>query len=170
MPSATPPRSGRASLAPATGLDHLDPATLLVLDEPGDLADAAEFLWRQADERRAELVEAGDLPKDWPSTYLPPRDWKSRLLGARTLELTWESEAGVADGDGVRGGEPRLAATSSGGASPCCPPGRAERLVDGVEHWVGGRARGIVLARDQAPRLAELLAEAGPRRRRRRIA
>ena len=67
-------------LAPSTGLDHLDPSTLLVLDEPGDIAEAADFLWRQADERRAELIASGDLPKDWPSTYLgaarleePPR-------------------------------------------------------------------------------------------------
>ena len=66
-----------AHLAPATGLDHLGPGTLLVLDEPGDIAEAAEFLWRQADERRAELIAAGELPKDWPSTYLPPRDWKA---------------------------------------------------------------------------------------------
>ena len=73
-PSATPPRSGRRSSRPSTGLDHLDPGTLLVLDEPGEIAEAAEFLWRQADERRAELVESGDLPKDWPSTYLAPRD------------------------------------------------------------------------------------------------
>ncbi|HEX7347808.1 MAG TPA: hypothetical protein VF253_13545, partial [Candidatus Limnocylindrales bacterium] len=62
-------------LAPATGLDHIDPGTLLILDEPGDIAEAAGFLWRQADERRGELVEAGELPKDWPSTYLGPRDW-----------------------------------------------------------------------------------------------
>ena len=79
-------------LAPATGLDHLPAGTLLVLDEPGDLAEAAEFLWRQADERAGELVEAGDLPKTWPSAYLPRRDWKTRLLASRTLELTWESE------------------------------------------------------------------------------
>ena len=92
-PRATRRRSGRGSSRPSTGLDHLDPATLLVLDEPGDLADAADFLWRQADERHAEMVEAGDLPKDWPSAYLPPRDWKARLHGARTLELTWQSEA-----------------------------------------------------------------------------
>ena len=29
-----------AQLAPATGLDHLEPSTLLVLDEPGDIAEA----------------------------------------------------------------------------------------------------------------------------------
>ena len=66
-----------AQLAPGHRPRSLDPGTLLVLDEPGDIAEAAEFLWRQADERRAELVEAGELPKDWPSTYLPPRDWKA---------------------------------------------------------------------------------------------
>ncbi|MEA2548297.1 MAG: hypothetical protein QOE42_895, partial [Chloroflexota bacterium] len=32
-----------AQLAPATGLDHIDPGTLLVLDEPGDIAEAAAF-------------------------------------------------------------------------------------------------------------------------------
>ena len=146
-------------VAPATGLDHLDPSTLLVLDEPGDLADAADFLWRQAEERHHELVEQGELPRDWPPAYLPPRDWKARLHGARTLELTWQSEAAEATG---------MAFASKGLASgdlfgwrePVLPPGRTERLVDGVEHWLAEGAR-VVLASDQAPRLAELLAEAG---------
>ena len=47
-----------------------------------------------------------------------------------------------------------------GWREPVLPPGRTERLVDGVEHWVGEKAR-VVLASDQAPRLAELLGEAG---------
>ncbi len=146
-------------VAPATGLDHLGPETLLVLDEPGDLADAADFLWRQADERQAELVDSGDLPKDWPGAFLPPRDWKARLHGARTLELTWQSEAGAAEGmayasKGLTSGD------LFGWREPVLPPGRTERLVDGVEHWLGERAR-VVLASDQAPRLAELLGEAG---------
>ena len=146
-----------AQLAPATALDHVDPGTLLVLDEPGDLAEAAAFLWRQADERRAELVEAGELPKDWPSTYLPPRDWKSRLVGSRTLELTWESEpaADVAMASGSRSsGDP------FGWREPVLPLGRATRLDAAVTHWQedGGR---IVLASDQAPRLAEVLEDAG---------
>ena len=80
-----------AHLAPATGLDHIEAGTLLVLDEPGDLAEAAEFLWRQADERQAELIEAGELPSGWPLAYLARREWKSRLVASRTLELTWES-------------------------------------------------------------------------------
>src|SRR4029453_17942409 len=59
-------------LAPASGLDHVADETLLVIDEPGDVAEAAEFLWRQAEERRGELVESGDLLKDWPPTYVEP--------------------------------------------------------------------------------------------------
>jgi transcription-repair coupling factor (superfamily II helicase) len=146
-----------AILAPAVGFDHLDAETLLVLDEPGDIAEAAEFLWRQADERRTELADAGEVPKDWPSTYLGPRDWKARLAGGRTLELTWESELpdrqafasrGLSSGDLFGWREPQL------------PPGRSAAIADAVERWQADGAR-IVLASDQAPRLAELLDEAG---------
>ena len=146
-----------AQLAPATGFDHLDPGTLLVLDEPGEIAEAAEFLWRQADERRAELIESGDLPKDWPSTYLGPRDWKRRLVAGRTLELTWESElpaAAALASRGLSSGDP------FGWREPQLPPARAAAIVDAVERWQRDGAR-IVLASDQAPRLAELLDEAG---------
>ncbi|HEY8819158.1 MAG TPA: hypothetical protein VIM25_10125, partial [Candidatus Limnocylindrales bacterium] len=142
-----------AQLAPATGLDHIGPSTLLVLDEPGDIAEAAEFLWRQADERRAELVAAGELPRDWPSTYLPPRDWKGRLVASRTLELTWESvppEGAAMARGGLSSGDP------FGWREPVLPAGRASRLVEAVHGWRADGAR-IVLASDQAPRLAEVL-------------
>jgi transcription-repair coupling factor (superfamily II helicase) len=146
-----------AQLAPATGLDHVDPSAVLVLDEPGDIAEAAAFLWRQADERRSELVDAGDLPRDWPSTYLEPRAWKGRLAAARTLELTWESEppADVAmASSGLGSGD------LFGWREPTLPLGRAGRLADAIESWRGEGVR-IVLASDQAPRLADLLDEAG---------
>ncbi len=146
-----------AHLAPATGFDHLEPGTLLVIDEPGDIAEAAEFLWRQADERRAELIDSGELPKDWPSTYLPPRDWKGHLVASRTLELTWESvppeDSAMARG-ALSSGDP------FGWREPVLPAGRAGRLAEAVEHWAADGAR-IVLASDQAPRLADLLEEAG---------
>jgi transcription-repair coupling factor (superfamily II helicase) len=146
-----------AHLAPATGLDHVAPGTLLVLDEPGDIAEAAGFLWRQADERRTELVAAGELPKDWPSTYLPPRDWKGRLVASRTLELTWESvppeDVAMARG-GLSSGDP------FGWREPVLPAGRAGRLEAALEVWRADGAR-IVLASDQAPRLADLLGGEG---------
>ena len=144
-------------LAPATGLDHVGSDTLLILDEPGDIADAAAFLWGQADERRGELVEAGELPRDWPAAYLPPRDWKSRLLETRTLELTWESEVSrkhAIAGGGLGSGD------VFGWREPVLPPGRTARLGETVDAWATDGAR-IVLASDQAPRLAEILADAG---------
>jgi transcription-repair coupling factor (superfamily II helicase) len=146
-----------AVLAPATGFDHVDAGTLVLIDEPGDIAEAAEFLWRQADERRAELTEAGELPRDWPSTYLTPRDWKSRLTGSRTLELTWESvppeDSALARG-GLSSGDP------FGWREPVLPAGRAGRLAEAVDAWQADGAR-VVVASDQAPRLADILAEAG---------
>jgi transcription-repair coupling factor (superfamily II helicase) len=143
-------------LAPATALDHLDPATLFVVDEPGDVADAADFLWRQADERRADLIASMELPREWPSTILPPRDWKRRLLAARTLELTWESEPSAIAGGGRSSGD------LFGWREPQLPPGRGARISEAVERWQADeRQPRIVIASDQAPRLAELLEEAG---------
>ncbi len=144
-------------LCPATGFDHLDPSTLLVLDEPGDIGEAAEFLWRQADERRTDLEDSKDLPKDWPSTYLPARDWKTRLVRGRTLELTWESESSTETalaGGGLSSGD------VFGWREPSLAPTRAGQLGEAVERWAADGLR-IVLASDQAVRLAEILAEAG---------
>ncbi len=144
-------------LAPATGLDHLPPGTLLVIDEPGDVADAADFLWRQADERRGELSGGGDLTPDWPSTYLPQREWKAALVKARTLELTWESEP--PESVALAGG-----ALSSGDLfgwrEPVLPPGRTATIDQAIDHWRESGER-IVLASDQSARLSELLGEAG---------
>ncbi|HET7167769.1 MAG TPA: transcription-repair coupling factor [Candidatus Limnocylindrales bacterium] len=146
-----------AQLAPATGLDHVDPGTILILDEPADIAEAAAFLWRQADERREELIAAGELPKTWPQTYLPPRAWKGRLVASRTLELTWESEP-PADSAMAAGG--RSSGDLFGWREPSLPPGRAGRLEEAVAGWRADGAR-IVLASDQAARLADILDEAG---------
>jgi len=146
-----------AHLAPATGLDHIAPGTPLVIDEPGDVAESAAFLWGQARERSDELVEAGELPKDWPAAYLPQRDWKARLGSSRTLELTWESEPptehALATGS-------RSSGDVFGWREPTLPLGRAGRLAEAVAGWRDDGAR-IVLASDQAPRLADILDEAG---------
>src|SRR5450759_4362450 len=143
-----------AVLCPAPGLDHIPAGALLVLAETGEIADAADFLWRQADERRAELVTAGDLPKEWPEAYLPPRDWKTRLLRGRTLELTWESEAATPTGGGTSMGD------LFGWREPSLPPARTGRLAEIVRAWTAEGDR-VVLASDQAPRLADLLHEQG---------
>jgi transcription-repair coupling factor (superfamily II helicase) len=141
-----------AVLCPATGLDHVPLSTLLVLDEPGDIADAADFLWRQAEERRTELVTAADLPNEWPAAYLPPRQWKTRLLRGRTLELTWESEAAEPTGGGTPMGD------LFGWREPALPPARTARLAQTISGWTADGDR-VVVASDQAPRLADLLTE-----------
>ena len=144
-------------VCPATALDHLDPGRSSSSTSRATWPRPRSFLWRQADERRADLIAAGDLPKDWPATYLPPRDWKSRLLAARTLELSWESEPGEAiAGGGLSSGD------LFGWREPRCPPARA---AGSSKRSRAGREDGarIVLASDQAARLAELLDEAGRR-------
>jgi transcription-repair coupling factor (superfamily II helicase) len=178
-----------AVTCPASGLDHVDAGALLVVDEPGEVAAAAEFLWEQAAERRRDLVAAGELPAAWPDAYVAPRTWKSRLLAGRTLELTWESGPVAAIGGTPAQEDP------FGWREPVLPPGRSASLARAIERWRAGgpatvpladeeaedvrrvvppglvpsrHARAaerapvprIVLASDQAPRLAELLADA----------
>lgn len=172
-------------LAPATGLDHLAAADLVVLDEPAEIAETAEFLADQARGRRAELVAAGELPPAWPEAY-PDEGALRRALAARPLlGLTWQSDP-PADLEAVlvpAGG--RVVEDPFGWREPALPPGGAGRLAEAIERWLvpggspeatgsgagGGMGDGelevrtapprIVVASDQAPRLAELLAEAG---------
>ncbi len=144
-------------LTATTGLDHVDPGALIVIDEPGDVADAAASLWRQEAERRGELIAAGELPERWPAPYPAERAWRSRLTASRTLELTWMTdlpqEATLARG-GLASGD------LFGWREPTVLPGRTGRLTDMVDGWAADAGR-VVLTSDQAPRLAELLEEGG---------
>ncbi len=135
-------------LAPGSGLDHLGSA-IWFIDEPAEVTAAAEFLWSQADDRRGELERAGELPKGWPSTYPEPRDWKARMLAARTIELTWESEAEGAP----PGGNP------FGWHEPQLPPAAIGDIAAVVARWRRDGLR-VLLASDQAARLSELLGDA----------
>ena len=144
-------------VCPSSGLDHLGPDTLLVVDEPGEVAAAAAFLWEQAAERRRDLVGAGELPGEWPSAYVEPRDWKARLLGARTLELTWESGSDRGDRRCARPRRPvRLARAGATARTQ-------RRPVPGPSSAGGPRTRSRASSspRTRPTRLAELLGEAG---------
>ncbi|MEO6349956.1 MAG: transcription-repair coupling factor [Candidatus Limnocylindrales bacterium] len=135
-------------LAPATAADHIGDE-LLVLDEPEDISASADFLWSQADERRGELEKSGAIPKNWPGPYPARRDWKSRLNSARTLELTWESDAPHAP----PGGNP------FGWHDPVLPPTPIGDLAETIKRWRREQLR-VVLASDQSARLSEILGEA----------
>ena len=78
-------------------------------------------------------------------------------MASRTLELTWESEPAA---DAAMAGGTRGSGDPFGWREPVLPLGRAGRLGDAVAAWQEDGAR-IVLASDQAPRLAEVLEEAG---------
>ena len=134
-------------LAPSTALDHLAD-DIWVLDEPEDIGASAEFLWTQADERRAELERATVVPRTWPHAYPDRRAWKQRLNAARTLELTWESEVEGAP----PGGNP------FGWHEPVLPPQAISGLGETVARWRREGER-VILASDQSARLSEILAE-----------
>ena len=136
-------------LAPATGLDHVGDAIWL-LDEPGDVEQAAQLLWEQAAERRAELEESEEVPAGWPDAYLEHRVWQRARHEARTLELTWESEAEEAP----PGGNP------FGWREPALPPQRIAGIPDAVARW-RAEGRRVVISSDQSARLAEILEDAG---------
>jgi transcription-repair coupling factor (superfamily II helicase) len=136
-------------LAPHTAIDHLGPSIWLI-DEPDEVATVAEFLHSQADDRRAELERSGEIPARWATAYPTPREWKTALHEARTLELTWEPEA-----DGAPpGGNP------FGWHEPKLPPAPIGVLAATVRRWRGEGSR-VVLASDQSARLAEILEEDG---------
>ena len=125
-------RRGRGLGAAARAGDRPRPPrrrdTLLVLDEPGDIAEAAEFLWRQADERRAELSRPASCRRTGRRPTSGRATGSAGSSRARTLELTWESEAprrrrsparGLSSGDLFGWREPQL------------PPGRAAAIARG---------------------------------------
>jgi transcription-repair coupling factor (superfamily II helicase) len=135
-------------VAPASALDHLTDEILL-LDEPGEVQAAGEFLWSQSEERRLELERAGAVPKGWPAAYPERRDWKRRLVEARTIELSWESE--------LRGAPP--GGNPFGWHEPVLPGAGLGDLAATVARWQREGLR-VVLTSDQSARLTELLGEA----------
>jgi transcription-repair coupling factor (superfamily II helicase) len=136
-------------LAPHTAIDHLGSAIWLI-DEPEEVTAEAEFLQSQADDRRAELERAGDLPARWASAYPTAREWKAALHEASTLELTCQPDVA----DAPPGGNP------FGWHEPVLPPAAIGGLATTVRRWRGEGAR-VLLASDQSARLAEILEDAG---------
>ena len=140
-------------IAPSRALDEIGDA-LVVLDEPAELLQVAASLARQAEERRDALRTTRLLPSSWPSP-LPGVDAVASLLasaGSARLELTWSSEAGRLTG--VAAEDPFH------WHDPVVPAERSRALGEGIESWRRDKAR-VVIVSEQAPRLAELLGEAG---------
>jgi transcription-repair coupling factor (superfamily II helicase) len=118
---------------------------ILIADNPPRLKEALEEIEAQAKELRERLTGDGDLPKDFPSPFLTGEEFlaKTQLLPRRlTLEPFAEGAASL----------PFAHAPAYAGRSRAM-----------VQELAGMARKGerIVLASQQAPRLAELLQEAG---------
>src|SRR5439155_8150528 len=85
----------------------------------------------------------------WPPGYLQRRDFQTRHLAARTLELTEDPTHREAP----PGGNP------FGWHEPAVPPALSGALPQTIQRWRADGAR-VVITSDQAARLAEILADA----------
>jgi transcription-repair coupling factor (superfamily II helicase) len=129
-----------AWLTAGPAADHLPPAAHLALGDTDELRALAADLDRQAEERRAGLVAAGELPEGWPLPYAAVASLEA-LIGRASERL---EEQGGDDG-GYR-------------AAPTLP-GRAERAGGWLLEVAAGHS--TVVTTDQASRVGELLEEAG---------
>ena len=130
----------------ASVVDHLPPEAVVVLDGIEALEPAAIDLAAQAETVRSEQVAAGELPADWPVRPLLPWAHLDAAIRQRRRLVV----------DGVA----RLASPAGGFAAPPRYGGRIDEAVADVVRRVEGGDAVVVVSR-QAPRIAELLTEAG---------
>ncbi len=128
-------------LTAVPAMDHLPKNAHLVLADTIELRAVAAQLDEQAEDRRAGLVAAGELPPDWPLPY--DADGTLEALGERASE--WLEEQAEQD---------------AGFAAAPILPGRADRLGAWLSE-LAATGRRIVVTTDQASRVRDLLEEAG---------
>ena len=124
-PSATPPRSGPPTSPRRPASTTSTRARSSSSTSPATSPRPPSSCGARPTSGAPSSIAAGELPKDWPSTYLPPRDWKGRLVASRTLELTWESEP--PEDARWPAARCRRATCSAGASRSCRRPGRAAR-------------------------------------------
>ncbi len=119
--------------------DHIPPDTHLVLADVDQLRAHAAEADRWAADRRAHLVEEGELPAHWQPPY----------AAAETLAALVDRAAERLDEGG---------GTATGFGPAPALPGRTDQIGEWLREQARGGAR-VVVATDQASRLAELLGE-----------
>ena len=133
-----------ALLTAGPALEHLPANSYLITTDGAELAAMATELDAQAEERRSGLVDAGELPADWPLPYAASEGLSD--LERRAVERLEEQGGARSDDLGFH-------------AAPALP-GRADRLGEWVSELATGDAR-VVVTTDQAARVGELLEESG---------
>ena len=133
---------------PASVLDHLPEDSLLVMEDPLGVEEAMSEALGQAEELRRELVSSGDLPEGFASPYVDASLLLERLRQRRDLILGSGEEPPA---PGELGYRFHLAARYGG---------QLKKVAAEVQRLQRERSRVVILSR-QAPRLVELLREAG---------
>ncbi|MBN1177007.1 MAG: transcription-repair coupling factor, partial [Dehalococcoidales bacterium] len=122
-------------------LDYLPPDTLLILDEPSNIEQAAADFDDEAEQLRSEKLERGELPRNFPRPYFTWEELGPKIGDRQKLELAaWGMEEGL----------DFISAPAYTGKLPVFLKKIAE---------LKGRQKRIVIVSHQASRLSELLAE-----------
>ena len=144
---------------PATLLDYLPPATLVVTDEPSAVRLAAEQIEAQASELRFGFEASGELPRDMLRPYHTQETIGTALARHTRLRL---GESASPPGPPTLGGDPADDdATAINFDQLREPGGYAGRMAQLATDLSGFARRGArtVIVTEQAERLRELLAE-----------
>jgi transcription-repair coupling factor (superfamily II helicase) len=127
-------------------LNYLPPACLLVLDEPQNIKQAVDELDAQASELRAEKLERGELPANFPRPYLNWKELEPEIREKPCLMLTaW----GVGEEDSTH----RLNFTVAPSYA-----GQLPAFVNKVKQLLNQKQR-LIIVSHQASRLSELLGQ-----------
>ena len=122
-------------------LDYLPPQALLVLDEPSSIERAVAELGAEAEQMRAEKMERGELPRNFPRPYFTWEELESGIK-SRCLRLAaW----------GI--GEQQLDFISAPGYA-----GQLPSFLKKTRELLSQKKR-LIIVSHQASRLSELLAE-----------
>ncbi len=120
-------------------LDYLPSGSLLTLDEPDDIEQTAAELHDEAKQLRAEKMERGELPGNFPRPYFTWEELEGELEDRQRLELAaW----------GLEGNLDFISAPGYAGKLPLFLKKNTELL---------GQGKRVIIVSHQADRLAELL-------------
>ncbi|MBN1160532.1 MAG: transcription-repair coupling factor [Dehalococcoidales bacterium] len=122
-------------------LDYVPPDTLIVLDEPASIIQAAAALEEEFVQIRMEKMERGELPRNFPTPYFSWDELDAVIKDKWNLSLeAW----------GIEGGLDFISAPGYAGKLPA--------FIDKTIELLGQQKR-IVIVSHQANRLSELFAE-----------
>jgi len=113
---------------PVTLLDYLPPHVLLVVDDLATVEEAVRTLESQSADLRTELLEASQIPADFPAPYRPWSELAQSLASLPGIHLG-HFASGPVDAEAKEGFAPLSPAQNAGRTAPFGPRGPARRAV-----------------------------------------